>query len=391
MRRSLQLALFGLVLTGLLAGSFAWASFSKTVTVTVDGVASTVSTRAGSVGDVLDAAALTVGEHDTLAPDAATAIGDGGEITLNRGRLLNLTVDGTEREIWVTARSVDEALDQLGFRASDIYVSASRSQRLPLDGLALELRMPKNITVLVDGKTLAVVTTAVDVEDLLAEQEITLAATDTTSMYLDQPLLNAMTLSVTRIRFEQVQQTRPIAHRTVEQPDAGLFDDESEVRQEGVDGAEVVTFKVTKTNGVETARTEISAKVTKAAVDRVVAVGTKDRPQPQPQQQQQQQQPQPSPAPSGGGGGSTPPPSSSGLNWDALANCESGGNWAINTGNGYYGGLQFDKGTWDAYGGQQYADYPHQASRSEQIAVGERLYADRGDSPWPSCGYHLYD
>ncbi|MBA2390331.1 MAG: transglycosylase family protein, partial [Geodermatophilaceae bacterium] len=84
------------------------------------------------------------------------------------------------------------------------------------------------------------------------------------------------------------------------------------------------------------------------------------------------------------------PPSDAGV-WDALAQCESGGNWSINTGNGYYGGLQFDKGTWDAYGGQQYADYPHQASKSQQIATAERLYADRGDSPWPSCGFHLYD
>jgi hypothetical protein len=71
--------------------------------------------------------------------------------------------------------------------------------------------------------------------------------------------------------------------------------------------------------------------------------------------------------------------------WDDLARCESGGNWAINTGNGYYGGLQFSYGTWHDYGGGAYAAYPHQASREEQIAVAERLRAARGYAPWPAC------
>lgn len=77
-----------------------------------------------------------------------------------------------------------------------------------------------------------------------------------------------------------------------------------------------------------------------------------------------------------------------GLNWDALAGCEAGGDWSANTGNGYYGGLQFDLQTWQANGG---SGYPHEHSREEQIRVAEVLYSRRGDSPWPSCGYHLYD
>jgi hypothetical protein len=71
--------------------------------------------------------------------------------------------------------------------------------------------------------------------------------------------------------------------------------------------------------------------------------------------------------------------------WDDLARCESGGNWAINTGNGYYGGLQFSHGTWLAYGGGEFAEYPHQATREEQIIVAERLRAARGYAPWPAC------
>ena len=68
--------------------------------------------------------------------------------------------------------------------------------------------------------------------------------------------------------------------------------------------------------------------------------------------------------------------------WDKLAQCESGGNWSINTGNGYYGGLQFSPSTWRAFGG---SGMPHQASRGEQIAVAERTLAAQGWNAWPSC------
>jgi nucleoid-associated protein YgaU len=74
------------------------------------------------------------------------------------------------------------------------------------------------------------------------------------------------------------------------------------------------------------------------------------------------------------------------VNWDAIAQCESGGNWSINTGNGYYGGLQFSRGTWLAYGGGQYAPTANLASRSAQIAVAERTLAGQGIGAWPVCG-----
>jgi len=79
------------------------------------------------------------------------------------------------------------------------------------------------------------------------------------------------------------------------------------------------------------------------------------------------------------------PAPTSGANWDGLAQCESGGNWAINTGNGYYGGLQFHPQTWNAYGGQQYAAYAHQATREQQIAIGEKVLASQGRGAWPGC------
>ncbi|MEW2046438.1 transglycosylase family protein [Streptomyces sp. NPDC051445] len=75
--------------------------------------------------------------------------------------------------------------------------------------------------------------------------------------------------------------------------------------------------------------------------------------------------------------------------WDAVAQCESGGNWSINTGNGYYGGLQFSASTWAAYGGTQYAAQANQASKSQQIAIGEKVLAGQGKGAWPVCGTGL--
>ncbi len=78
-----------------------------------------------------------------------------------------------------------------------------------------------------------------------------------------------------------------------------------------------------------------------------------------------------------------------GETWDRLAQCESGGNWAINTGNGYYGGLQFSSGTWRAHGGTQYAARADLASREQQIATAEGTLASHGWGAWPSCSRQL--
>ncbi len=89
----------------------------------------------------------------------------------------------------------------------------------------------------------------------------------------------------------------------------------------------------------------------------------------------------PAPARSGRAGDPNDPAS-----WDAMAQCEAGGNWAINTGNGYYGGLQFSLATWQSYGG---TGYPHQASKATQIAIGKKLQAQRGWDAWPGCARRL--
>ena len=81
-----------------------------------------------------------------------------------------------------------------------------------------------------------------------------------------------------------------------------------------------------------------------------------------------------------------PASAASASTWDSVAQCESSGNWSINTGNGYYGGLQFSQSTWAASGGLQYAARADLASRTQQIAIANKVYAARGLAPW-GCGW----
>ncbi len=361
MPRSLKSVLFALVLLGLVGGSVAYFAAQKSLTLTVDGQAREVRTYAGTVGEVLEDEGLQTQSHDVVLPDAAAPVSDGDTVVLNRARPLTLTVDGVQSEVYVTALSVDEALAQLGYRAEDLVVSASRSERLPLDGMALSITTPKDVTLVVDGQERVVTTTAATAGDLLAEQGVVLGATDRTSMYPEQALLARMRLQVFRVQVNEVAVPTPIDYRTVETEDPSAFEDDETVTREGVEGEQVTTYRVTVTDGVETGREQLATRVTREPVDELVTVGTKQRP-----------------ADSMSDGGV----------WDRLAKCEAGGNWAINTGNGYYGGLQFSKTTWQAYGG---TGLPHQASREEQIAIAQKMVdANNGSfGAWPHCSNKL--
>jgi LysM repeat protein len=79
------------------------------------------------------------------------------------------------------------------------------------------------------------------------------------------------------------------------------------------------------------------------------------------------------------------PASAASTVWDKVAKCESGGNWKINTGNGYYGGLQFSSRTWRGFGGAKYASSAHKATKGEQIAIARRVLHGQGPGAWPTC------
>lgn len=365
-RRVLLRAVVVAVALTLTAGATTAIAMEKTLTLEVDGQPVKLATMASDVSGALEAADVTVGQHDALAPSAEAGISDGDTIVLRRARPLELTVDGASRTVWTTARTVDEALAQLDVAGAP-QLSASRATRLPLDGFALDVQSKRFVMINDAGTWSLSYTTADTVGEVLAEEGLTLAEPDSSSVALDTPVTNLMQVDLTRVRTAEVAQPRPIAptEERVEAPD--LDRGETTVENEGVSGVETVTSRVTTTNGAETAREKISVVVTTPAQNRVVRVGTRE------------------PAPAA----PAAPPVAGGSVWDSLAQCESGGNWSIDTGNGYYGGVQFDRGTWLSNGGGEFAPIASEASREQQIVVAERVRAARGFAPWPSCARTL--
>jgi resuscitation-promoting factor RpfB len=361
-RRSLQLSLFALVLLGLVGGTLAFFLAQKAVTVTVDGQVRTVGTYADTVGELLEEEGLEPAAHDVVLPATNQSVDDGDTVVLNRARPLELTVDGVSREVYVTALSVDEALRQLGYRDDQLVLSASRSDRLPLDGMALSITTPKDITLIADGQQRVVTTTAATAGDLLAEQGIALSETDRTSLYLGQALLNKMQLQVFRVTVEEIKQTSAVPHERVETPDPNAFEGDEKVTQPGQDGEQVATVRVTTVDGVVTERETLSTEVTREPVDELVTVGTKARP--------------------------TNTPAADGLNWAALAACESGGRPDAVSASGTYRGMyQFSQSTWNSVGG---TGDPAAASADEQTYRAQLLYQRSGAGQWPHCGSRLF-
>jgi uncharacterized protein YabE (DUF348 family) len=361
-RRSLQLSLFAVVLLGLVGGTLAFFLAQKSVTLTVDGQVRHVGTYADTVGEVLDDEGLEPAAHDVLLPAAEQAIADGDSVVFSRARPLELTVDGVSREVYVTALSVDEALGQLGFRADDLVLSASRSERLPLRGMELTISTPKEIVLVSDGQQRVVTTTAATAGELLAEQGIALSQTDKTSLYLNQGLLNRMRLQVYRVQINEISETTAVPADKVETPDPEAFVGQRKVTTPGADGQKVTRYRVTVVDGVETSREVIDSAVTVPPVTEQATVGTKPRP--------------------------TNAPTADGLNWTALAKCESGGNpRAVNSRGGYYGLYQFSLSTWASVGG---SGNPIDASPDEQTYRAQLLYKKAGAGQW-TCGSHLFD
>jgi uncharacterized protein YabE (DUF348 family) len=332
-------------------------AMDKDVTVDVDGHDLHVRTYDETVGGLLADQGIKLGPHDALSPSPNAPVTDGGKIMLERGRLLRLTVDGVEQQQWTRAQTVGEALQQLNVKTSGAFVSTTPGSQIPLSGLAVQIRTPKQV-VLMDGAGVPKTVTSTDatIGDLLRDQKIVLGPHDTVSPSLTLPVKAGMRISISRNGTSIITVTQPITPTVQRIQDSTLNEGVQKVVTKGVSGSEIVTYRVTKHNGVESGRTQLSVQVTKKAVTEVIHEGTKALP-----------------------GDEV---------WDEIAQCESGGNWHINTGNGYYGGLQFNQATWLSNGGDQYASRADLATKSQQIAIADRVRAARGLEPW-QCAAEL--
>lgn len=202
----------------------------------------------------------------------------------------------------------------------------------------------------------SVTTGATTVGDLLAEQHVTLAGTDAVTPSLSAPITTDLQVKVDRITVTSKTANVTLLRATINRKTSSLRKGLSKLVTPAKAGLGRRTYTTTTINGV--AYTVINQVVVKTPVARVVLIGTK-----------------------------TPAVNIARLSmWNKIAKCESGGNWKISTGNGYYGGLQFNLGTWRGAGGRTFASKPHKASKAEQITIANRIYSKRGLQPWGGCG-----
>jgi resuscitation-promoting factor RpfB len=344
----------GVIALAVLASTVGYRAMTREVTLSVDGKTHTVRTFGDDVRGVLDDEGIELRSRDLVVPSPDSSIDDGTRITVRFSRPLDVSIDGVDHTYWTTATQVSTALDQLGIRFAGAELSASRSASIDREGMALAITTPKAVVVKVGrAKARKVVLAAADVRDLLGELGAKYDDNDIVKPGLGKAIDDGDRIVLTKVRVKRLHRAHEkVAPSVIEREDSSMYVGDRKTVRAGKAGERDVTYRVVFHNGDLFRRAVLSQHVLTAAVPTIVRVGTK----------------------------SVPDDSV----WDRIAQCESGGNWAANTGNGYYGGLQFNLGTWQAYGG---TSRPDLVSREQQIAVAERVRdASGGYGAWPVCG-----
>lgn len=355
----LRLATGGMLATLVVGGGVA-AATQKDVTVDVNGEIIQASTMSSNVEGVLESAGVDLGDKDMVTPALGESVSDNGQITVRSTRQVTVIVDGQEREMDTTALTVGDLLDQLGRGGDDnLSLSSARNQSIPLEGMDLEISTNKTFTLNDGGTQSRMSLPATTVGDIFKLRGVPLGPEDRVEPAADTLVKDGMQVDVFRVKTEKVTEERdiPAPERVIEDPKAP--EGEETVVKPGAPGKERVTFSVRTENGKETAREVVKQNEIKAPRERVVRVGTKPS--------------------------NNAPAVADGSVWDQLVQCEATGDWSINTGNGFYGGLQFTQQTWEGFGGTQYAPRADLATREQQIAVAEKVQAAQGWGAWPAC------
>lgn len=353
------LALYALVTTFLVGATTAFVGLDKEVTLSVDGETRTVHTFAGDVAGVLSRADVETGPRDLVVPSPDHPLAHDAKVVVRHARRLTLTVDGKSRTAWVTAATVQEALEQLRLDTRGAALSASRSRPIPRSGLSLRVRLPRQITIVIGDARLRMSTAAPTVQAALAEAGIELGPHDKTNAELDARPRDGQEIRIMQLAGEPETRTVAIPYDTVRKANPDMYDGEEKVVREGRVGLETIVTAVLIEKGHKVEKV-IAHVVKRKPVDEVVEYGTKER----------------------------EVPDVADLNWAALAECESGGNPdSVNPAGPYYGLYQFSASTWHSAGGE---GVPTDASASEQTYRAQLLYQRSGAGQWPVCGSKLF-
>ena len=305
---------------------------------------------------------------------AVFAVGGAGVATASTlQKDVTLVVDGQSTKVngYVTTVGDVLAKNSVSLEQKDTVEPASDSQVKNGETITVTRIRAKEVTVSHDGTSSTLSTFSSTVAGALYDAGVTVNVSDRVSPEITDSLADGQTITVKRVVITSPQTTEAIAFTSSTVKDGTVAKGASKVTTKGVDGVKTDTFRVVTVDGVEESRTLVSSTET-PAIAQVTTVGTK--------------------VAATVAAAATPIASGStaGLDlsnaamWDKVAQCESGGNWHINTGNGYYGGLQFASATWLGHGGGQFAPRADLASREQQITVANRIYATSGLSQW-SC------
>ncbi|WP_235506055.1 resuscitation-promoting factor [Arthrobacter sp. Leaf337] len=359
-----------LVLSALVLGLVAFVGNNKTVTLNVDGKVSSVQTFGGTVGQVVKSAKVELQAADRVSPSADARVEDGSVINVNLAKAVKISLDGAEKTINTTSANVEGLVTELGV-ASASEVSVPKDAQLAVSGSFVAISTPKTVSILADGKATKATTTAATVAEVLKDAGVTVGAGDRLSQPRNAHVVNDMAIKVSRVDSTKTAATsEEVPFDTMSSESADLFVGEKKVTQAGVPGKVDKNFKLVLVDGREAARTLVSETVSVQPVTEKVSVGTKEKPK----------------AEAAANTGAAAPAMMNEAMWDKIAQCESTGNWSINSGNGYYGGLQFDIQTWIGSGGGAYAPNASLATKAQQIDIANRVYAQRGLQPW-GCGW----
>ncbi|NUS43859.1 MAG: DUF348 domain-containing protein [Mycobacteriaceae bacterium] len=350
------------LLLALVSGALVAIRSHKTVTVTVDGQPRTLATMAATAGTVLRQLGYHPDTRDQVHPGTDAKIRDGASITLNRARQVLVTVDGQAQTVWTTGTTVAQLLAEQKIPA-EAYVP-DRAARLPLLGGVVNVMSPHAVRIADGGNPAVDIRLAApDVGALLAVAGVPVGQADVVTPAADTAVTDGMTITVERGILVEQSMLMPLPPDDTVQLDPSMNKDRQVRVSTGAPGVQMATFAVKLVNGRERGRAQVRSKVINPAKPGVVRKGSKP--------------------------GTEVPSVRNSATWDALAKCESHGNWATNTGNGFYGGLQFDLNTWSRQGGLRYAARPDLATRAEQIAIAQVTQTRQGWGAWPACTSRL--
>ncbi len=353
-KRASILALNLAILLVVAGGTAAFGVFSKTVTLTVDGHSQTVRTFGENVDDVLTTKGISLEPADRVSPAPGSALADGATINVDYARPMTFSVDGVTQTHLLFHPSVEHAMSKFKVDPKPgAYMSAQPDQTIPRSGMHLVVSNPKKIKVVADGKTKKITTNAPTVGEVLDQAGVKLTPQDEVKPGTDSLVTKDADLKVVRIETETKTEVVKVNYPVEVQKDDSMLKGKVEVIEPGKAGEKREKVTVTYANGKVRERKVLASKVLSTPVKQVEKHGTMAPPE--------------------------APSVSSGSVWDKIAQCESGGNWHINTGNGYYGGLQFSAATWQSVGGSGVAS---DHSREEQIKRAEILQARSGWGQW---------